>query len=258
MRIIALLAGLAGATLAQDNPADLFNKAPADVDRALRARITEFYTDMVKGEYRKGEALVAEDTKDYYYSGNKPHYLSCELAKIKYSEDFQQAEAVVKCEQLFVLPEFGAQKFVLPVHGLWKLENGQWYWYVDKERLNDSPFGHMTAGQDVPDGAGNKGLPPIATSLDQVYAMVKIDKTEVSLAPGASTQVTISNGMPGPIVLVARTTAPEIEVRVDHSQVNAGEHAVVAIHAKPGAASGTVEIQVQPTGQILAVKTTVQ
>ena len=31
-------------------PADLFNRPPVEVDRALRARITEFYQDHVEGK----------------------------------------------------------------------------------------------------------------------------------------------------------------------------------------------------------------
>ena len=72
MRTFVLLAVLAGAALAQEKAADLFNKPPADVDRALRARIAEFFEDHVKGEFRKAEALVAEDTKEFFYDTNKP------------------------------------------------------------------------------------------------------------------------------------------------------------------------------------------
>src|SRR5579871_5582628 len=94
-----LLAILPLALAAQD-PAELFNKPPAAVDQALRARITEFFELHVKGDFRKAEALVAEDTKDFFYNGNKPRYLSFEISKIKYNEDFTKAEATVLCEQV--------------------------------------------------------------------------------------------------------------------------------------------------------------
>src|SRR5579871_2216187 len=90
---------IAAAACAQ-NPADLFNRAPADIDQALRARISEFYQYHVTGEYRKAEALVAEDTKDFFYDHNKPRYLSFQISKIKYNEDFTKAEATVLCEQV--------------------------------------------------------------------------------------------------------------------------------------------------------------
>jgi len=258
MRTIALFAVLAGAALAQETAADLFNKPPADVDRALRARINEFYQDHVNGEFRKAEALVAEDTRDYFYTGNKPHYLSFEVVSIKYSDDYHKAEALVKCEQRVVLPGFDGRPMKFPIPSFWKVENGDWYWYVDKGRMNDTPWGRMTPGP-YPDEAGKPGaLPTIATSVQQFYGMVKADKNEVKLAPGASAEVTVSNASPGPITLAARSATPGIEVHIDRPQVKASDHAVVTIHAGDSATSGSVEVRVQPTGQVITIKTTVQ
>src|SRR5437868_2594034 len=76
---IGLLALFAAICLAQNNP---FNKPPADVDAALRARITEFYDYHVKGQFRKADELVAEDTKEYYFESRKPQYLSFEISRI--------------------------------------------------------------------------------------------------------------------------------------------------------------------------------
>jgi hypothetical protein len=70
--------------------------------------------------------------------------------------------------------------------------------------------------------------------------------------------VAIANSSPGPIVLVAHTTLPGVEVHIDHAQVEAGGHAVITIHAGNSTASGSVEVAVQPTGQIIAIKTTVE
>ena len=58
----------------------------------MRARIQEFFDLHVKTQYRKAEELVAEDTKDYFYTHDKPTYLSCEITKIDYSENFTKAE----------------------------------------------------------------------------------------------------------------------------------------------------------------------
>ena len=258
MRTMALIALLAGAALAQESAADLFHKPPADVDRALRARINEFFEDHVKGEFRKAEALVAEDTKDYFYNGNKPHYLSFELVNIKYSDDFQKAEALVKVEQRVQLPGFDGKPMIFPIPSFWKLENGEWCWYVDKDKTYDSPFGRMTPGPYPDQTSKPAGLPTIATSLQQFYSMVKADKSEIELAPGASTEVTISNASPGPITLAARSIAPGIEVHIDHAEVKASDHAVLTIHAGDGAISGSIEVRVKPTGQVITIKTTVQ
>src|SRR6185503_11638050 len=95
---LAFFALLTPAIYAQ-NPADLFNKPPADVDQALRARITEFYQYHVKQQFRQAEALVAEDTKEFFYTHNKPQYLSFEIARIEYSENFTRAKATMLTEQ---------------------------------------------------------------------------------------------------------------------------------------------------------------
>jgi hypothetical protein len=88
--------------------------------------------------------------------------------------------------------------------------------------------------------------------------MVKADKSEVQLAPGASAEVAISNSSPGPITLTARSSAPGVEVRIDQPQVKAGDRAVLTIHAGDKASSGSVYVRVQPTGQLLTIKATVQ
>src|SRR5260370_24279308 len=72
----------------------LFDKAPPDVDEALRARITGFYQAHVDKKFRQADQFVAEDTKDFYYESNKPAYLSFNIGKITYSENFTKAKAI--------------------------------------------------------------------------------------------------------------------------------------------------------------------
>src|SRR5690349_19556011 len=55
---------LAAVAFAQ-NPADPFNRPPAGVDQALRARIHEFFQYHVTQEFRKAEKVVAEDSQDF-------------------------------------------------------------------------------------------------------------------------------------------------------------------------------------------------
>ncbi len=86
-----LLAGSAG----QDS-GELFRKAPPEVDAALRARISKFYQAHVDGKYRLAEPLVAEDTKDFFYQANKPHYLSFGITRIDYSDNFTKAKATIR------------------------------------------------------------------------------------------------------------------------------------------------------------------
>src|SRR5215470_8657034 len=138
MHPITLFMMLAAAAAAQDNP---FNKPAPDVDAALRARIKEFYDFHVKGEFRKADALVAEDTKDYYFNSRKPQYLSYAISRIDYSDNFTKAKAVIMCKMYIMMPGFNDKPMDMPTPSAWKIEDGKWFWYVDQKELRNSPFG---------------------------------------------------------------------------------------------------------------------
>src|SRR5438067_7758827 len=86
--------------LSAQPPADLFHKAPPAVDEALRARISKFFQLHVEGKFRQAESLVAEDSKDFFYSANKPKYLGYEIRDIAYTDDFTKAKAVVVAQMI--------------------------------------------------------------------------------------------------------------------------------------------------------------
>jgi hypothetical protein len=72
---------LFGMLLAQGQ-VDLFQKAPPEVDEALRARVTKFYQAHVDGKYRLADEVVAEDSKDAFFEARKPRYRKFELSRI--------------------------------------------------------------------------------------------------------------------------------------------------------------------------------
>src|SRR6187401_2055965 len=109
-----LYLGILATALYGQAPADLFHKPPAGVDEALRARINEFYRHHVKQQFRQAEALVAEDTKDFFYSHNKPQYLSFEISRIEYSKDFTKAKATIIGEQYIMMPGFTDKPMKIP------------------------------------------------------------------------------------------------------------------------------------------------
>src|SRR5690242_243224 len=96
LRFVSVLWLCAGLCLAQTSS----GKPPAGVDEALRARINQFFQFMVDAKYRQAEALVAEDSKDLYYDGQKPRFLNYELKSIEYSDEFTRAKATLMCETL--------------------------------------------------------------------------------------------------------------------------------------------------------------
>ena len=251
-----LLAIFATGSFAQ-NAGDVFNKPPADVDEALRARITEFFDLHVKGEFRKAEALVAEDTQDLYYSSSKTKYVSFEIGRIDYSEDFTRAKATVLCEQYIMLPGFLGKPMKIPIPSTWKLVDGTWYWYVDPESLRMTPFGKMnpgTARESAP-----KTIPAIPTTVpDYIYEQVKADKASVSLKVGESEQVTVTNSAPGTMNISVTGSLPGVEVKLDRTVLNTGEKAVLTFQASNEAQSGVLSIQVEQTNQVIPIQVAIK
>jgi hypothetical protein len=255
---IALLALLSAFAFAQSD--DPFKpKPPAEVDQALRARVQEFFDLHVKAQYRKAEELVAEDTKDYFYTHDKPKYLSCEISKVDYTENFTKASAVVTCERYVMLPGFSDRPMKVPGTSTWKLVDGKWYWYVDQDALLNTPFGRMKAGDFPANGA--KPAPPALANLpttgDFLMSQVKMEPQSVRLKRGESAQVTFSNRAPGLVDLVVSIKLAGVEAKFDHSKLKSGESATLVLTAGKTARSGVLTVQVDPTTQTLPIQVTV-
>ena len=244
-------------------PDDLFNRPPADVDRALRARISEFYQDHVDGKFRQADALVAEDTKDFYFTSNKPKYLSFEIQHIDYSEGFTRAKAIMLCEQYVMMPGFANKPLKVPTPSTWKLVDGQWYWYVDQNALRQTPFGVMKPGP-----GASSGLPVIPSEKDMasqvkkdlalIYNQVKADKPVVSLRPGEPEQVTVTNGAHDPVTLSLTGTLPGVDVKLDRMNLGSGEKAIVTLQAGNTAKSGVLSLRVEQTNQVIAIQVRIE
>jgi hypothetical protein len=251
---LSLLALLAVVSFAQD-ASEVFNKPPARVDQALRERIHQFFQYHVTQDFHKAEALVAADTKKYFYSHNKPGYLSCETGKIVYSDDFKRAKATITCEQYVMAPGFADKPIKVPFGSTWKIEKGKWCWYVDQEALRNTPFGKMTAGA----RGGGGGLPAvIPDSAAFVMTLVKADKNSVSLKPGQSDTVTIRNTAAGLMDISLEGKIPGIEAKLDHGNLKVGDQAVLTLQAADGAKSGIVNVRVEQTGQVIPIQVSVQ
>lgn len=252
-----LLPALALPVLFAQNPADLFEKAPPEVDKALRERIAQFYQYHVEGKFRQAEQLVAEDTKDYFYTANKPKYLSFEIVRIEYSEEFTKAKATILCETIILAPGFTDKPVKVPVPSRWKLVDGQWFWYVDPEAMNMTPFGRMKPGTGSGATAATPPLPR-GQEVQSVLTGVRADKTSVLLAEGPQ-EVTLSNGMPGHIDLeVAGARIPGVQVKLDRTALGPGEKAVATVApgkgAKLPATPVVVTIRVVQTGQLIPIQ----
>jgi hypothetical protein len=243
------------------NPADLFAKAPPDVDEALRARMSGFYQSQVDGKARQAEKYVAEDSKDYYYDMQKPKYLSYEIQRIDYSENFTKAQAVIVVKMYLPFPGFQRDPLPVPIGSRWKVVEGQWYWYYDQEAARMTPFGKMTPGA-APTGA-NSNVRDVSKGPDvaSLRKQVQVDKREVQLKirEASSGEVAISNHLPGGITLHLQPLAVSgLTVQLDREELKGGEKAVVSFHFQPGEvaryAPVTAIVMVQPLNFQIPIK----
>ena len=237
-----------------------------EVDKALRARISEFYQDHVDGKFRQAEALVAEDTKDYFYSAGKPRYLSYEIEQVEFSQGFTQAKATVRCGMYINIAGFQGTPLKMPIPSTWKLVDGQWYWYVDP-KVHPSPFGLITSGptKGASGAAGTSGVAAVLPTAEQMQALaaqlktlVKADKTVVNLRPGAFDQITLTNTSAGLMNVSIQGAIPGVDVHIDHLDLKPHGNAVLGLKAQDGAKSGTISIQVDQTNQVIPIQVKIE
>ncbi len=259
-----MLALFACAAAVAQSPADLFEKAPPDVDQALRARINKFYQFHVDGKFRAADALVAEDSKDFFFAANKPRYLGCEVNKIAYLENFAKAKATVVCQTILPMIGFADKPVAVPLPSLWKVVDGEWYWYVDPDAGRISPFGKMKSG----DGAGSDpgALLRKGPTVPSLWQQVQADQRIITLNPkrNSTGQVTITNQMPGSVTLgLEFPQVPGLELKLDRAELKAGQSAILSARSEAGIrlpqavapnSAITIRVVVQPTNQTIPVQ----
>ena len=256
--VCVLLTGASG-----QQPADLFTKAPPAIDEALRDRISKFFQLQVDGKPRQAEQYVAEDSKDYYYEMQKPRYLSYEIRSISYSDEFTKAKAMIAVEMIINIPQFQNKPMKIPFMTLWKVVDGQWFWYVQPEASLITPFGKMNPGPGKPGEAQAGGPPDMSKTPDilSLWKQVSADKQGVQLKAheASSDRVTISSQLAGTVSLQFQPPdVPGLVVKLDRTELKAGEKTVLSFDFKPGENAPrsplVVNVLVQPINSVISVR----
>ncbi len=251
----------AAACLAQD-PAALFEKAPPDVDEALRARIAKFYQAHVDGKFRAADEFVAEDSKDAFFAMEKPRCRAFAIGNITYSENFTRAVAVVACDTEMLMPMMGRVAVKMPIRSQWKSVDGQWVWYVDpvSEQRVSTPMGLGKPGP-ARAGGGSVGAPAAPVDLETVSTSVKADRETVTFDPSAAgtEKVVVTNRLPGEVALSLKPAQLDaLDLKLDRDKLGQGQSAVLSIRYEPAAerkpTEAVVRIMVSPTEQEIPVR----
>jgi hypothetical protein len=120
--------------------APLTPEAPPDVDKALRARVTQFYSANITGKWRDAFQVVADDMQDTYLQASKDSYDRCETMKITYTDNFTKATVRENCHGEYRWHNSKIPATV-PLTSTWKLADGQWFWYYLKPTEVMTPLG---------------------------------------------------------------------------------------------------------------------
>jgi hypothetical protein len=284
-----LFAALLHAQTAPPAPA---GQPPADVDRALRARITAFYNLIVKHDYRRAEELVAPDTREVYYEREKPRYLSFEITSIAWSENYTHAEVVVTARVPTVMP-MNPVPLEQQITGIWRLLDGAWYWAPPKVGVTDlvksmfgAPKGDVPeggqiirvapgAGTALPDlnaaGGGtvlpsNMNLPggmgrPESMQLGTMpisTGHLQVDRPSVTISSSSSEKVTLTNGGPTPMTFFVLGKLDDVEATFDPPSIKPGGKAVLTLKAGPHAKGGPLLIGVTENNEIVSLRIAVK
>jgi hypothetical protein len=235
-------------------------------EKALRERVQQFYQLQQDGKHREAEAMVADDTKDLYYNAKKPDVRGFTIDKVQLLDGNTKAKVIIKAKVLVLMPGAGAQVFDMPSPTEWKIENGEWRWYISEEAKAATPFGNMKMGEHgtLDNTLDNKGAAPGGIANPDLRALegqLSIDRTSVEFTADSPDQtLTITNGLPGPIDLRVDPHADTIKgltLKVDKMHLDAGEKALVSLRWKGSIPmSDFVQITANPFSKVFTITMT--
>ena len=239
---------------------DVFDKAPSEVDQALRDRVSKFYQAHVEGKFRQAEQYVAEDSKDTYYEMDKKRYFGFEIVKLVYEENYTKANVVTAVDMEWRTPRLGAVRVKAPISTKWKIDNGQWCWYVIPQDSVQTPFGMMKDGPDDPTRSAPMSGPRwIEPSV--VQSGVKADRQGVRLSTyeTLSGAVRLTNTVPGVVKLeVMYTVTPGLSAKFEKTELKQGESTDLTFTYEPKQKIAlqpmTATVRISPTNQEIPIR----
>ena len=224
--------------LAMTAVAQTTSPANAKAEKALRARAEEFYKLELNKQFRQAEALVAAESKDYFYDSGKPNFKDVKVGNIEFTDKGKKAVVHISVTVELLAPGVGAQVFTAPATSNWELRKGQWLWYFDKESALMTPFGRMEFNDPKPGGSTldlmTKG------SVASLQSLVSIDRSNVTITADHPEEiVTLTNRLPGSITInLIQDNVEGIHAELDKTAVEAGAKAALRVKrigpVKPG------------------------
>ena len=233
---------------------------PPEVDTELRSRAGEFFRFQQEKKFRQAESIVADESKDDYYSAYKPALEGFKITRIEYMENGTKAHVTILAKaRISIMGTSAPQVFDVPSMSTWKVENGKWFWYMDKDLLRSTPFGMAKEKGKTTDPAELfKEQSRSAPSLEEIQNGIRVEPAIVSLIPGGHTvSVVISNTLSGEarVTLAKRATPIEgFEASGDQVVVKGNSKGELLFSAKAGSKfSEDLTLIAEPLGQRIVV-----
>jgi hypothetical protein len=271
MLVLSSLLMIPGVLALGQQSSQLFDKAPPPIDEALRARVDKFYGAFVAGKFKEAYLLVADDSQDKFIELPKDQYKSCEITKIRYSDNFSKAIVVTGCKGDFrwrgtSFPE------TFPLTSNWEIIDGQWLWHYIKPTMLASPFS-PTGFVPIPSGTSAQNAPVVPGNIvgtaQGILSKVSVDKSTVRLRSFEASEdvVHVRNEMPGPITLkLDALDMPGLKVTLGKTQLQAHEETTVKFEwrlddpeilcvdcAKKMSGNPVVTLHIEPTAQVFPI-----
>lgn len=176
---------------------------PADQEKALRARVEQFYKSMQDGKFRVAYGMVADDSQESFMEMAKPKFSEWSIRDINWSDEYLKAKVTLE-----VATELRFSGQVVPVkrplESLWRLEEGEWIWYYIKPKEVRTPFGTVVVDPD----AGKKSI-NIKEKLDAAPKPEDIMKGVEFNAPDVTfkktekgeSEIKVKNGLSGHVTI---------------------------------------------------------
>jgi hypothetical protein len=231
----------------------------ATAEAALRARAQQFFDLQVAKKYRPAEDMVAEDSKDEYYNGNRYNIKGFSIQNVEMLDENSRAKVTIKAKTTLIAPGVPSIDLDVSLTSSWKLEDDRWVWYVDQSGVANTPFGKIST-------APNGGPPPSITpgnlpDLSALRQSVKADKTSVTISLSEPVQtVTISNELPGPVDLVELDSdkVAGFSSQLDKKHLETGEKTTLRVTLVGEAkGKGIIHVLASPIGTQLDIAVTV-
>jgi hypothetical protein len=257
---VVILAGFFTAAVSADAPAD---PAPPQTERALRARLEAFNKLLISEKYREAEKYVLPESRESYFTAEKPRIFDFQVTKIDWEDHFKTATVEMVSNVIARRPVVGSFKMNTSYYSHWKYVNGAWWFFYPQVMERHTPFGVMKVNPTLAQESGldlqqemAKGKAEMAAARSKTFA---VDRQSVTLpAKDSSQSVILSNLLPGPIRLgFQRTSGSGFDVILIGGELAPKATAELKIyrsnHAKGDFKPGVVIVRAFPTGQQMSI-----